>query len=117
LPPGRADAVCLRQAIWNVLENAEQATGDAGPIAVSAEISSAGGIRLTITDSGAGIADDMAERVFLPFVTTREKGTGLGLATARKIVEAHGGQIKIGNHASGGAAVCFELPGAPTTVS
>ena len=58
----------------------------------------------------------MLPKLFTPFVTTREQGTGLGLATARKIVEAHGGQITIRNREGGGAEVEIALPpqGAPT---
>ncbi len=110
LPPGRADALCLRQALWNVLENAEQAAGADGTIEFSAEATASGGIRIHVADSGPGVDPEVADRVFLPFVTTRENGTGLGLAMARKIVEAHGGRISIHNGESGGARVCFDLP-------
>ncbi|HUU45655.1 MAG TPA: ATP-binding protein [Acidobacteriota bacterium] len=110
LPDGRADALCLRQAIWNVLENAEQAAGSGARIEFAVDASRAGGLCLRIADSGPGLDPAIADRVFLPFVTSREKGTGLGLATARKLVEAHGGQISIHNRKDGGAEVCVELP-------
>ncbi|MEW5700996.1 MAG: ATP-binding protein [Candidatus Zixiibacteriota bacterium] len=110
LPPGRADALSLRQAIWNVLENAEQAADGDSAIEVSASPREDGGVCVRVADRGCGIEPHILERAFMPFVTTREKGTGLGLAAARKLVEAHGGRISLQNREGGGAEVDIELP-------
>lgn len=112
LGEGRADALCLRQAVWNVLENAEQVSSPSGQIEVDVSADAQGGLRLRIADRGPGIDPALLPRLFTPFVTTREQGTGLGLATARKIVEAHGGRIAIRNRRGGGAEVEIDLPGA-----
>jgi signal transduction histidine kinase len=109
LPTGHADGLCLRQAIWNVLENAEHATDGRGTVEVAAE-PLAGGIRLRISDNGAGVDPKIADRVFSPFITTKNKGTGLGLATSKKFVEAHGGTIAIESRPGAGTTVQLDLP-------
>ena len=110
LTTGSADGICLRQAIWNVLENAEQAVGEDDKVEIAAEPRPDGGLRLTIADRGCGIDPKVIGRVFSPFVTTKKKGTGLGLATAKKLVEAHGGVIAIESQARVGTTVRVELP-------
>lgn len=113
---GHADALCLRQAVWNILENAEQASPSPCEIEIVCDAMPDGRLLLTVADRGSGIDPVVLTKLFTPFVTTREQGTGLGLATARKIVEAHGGRISIRNRAGGGAEVEIALPagGAPT---
>lgn len=107
---GQADALCLRQAVWNVLENAEQASPSHAEIEIEGIPRDDGHFLLRIADRGAGIDPSVMEKLFTPFVTTREQGTGLGLSTARKIVEAHGGRIAIRNREGGGAEVVIALP-------
>lgn len=67
-------------------------------------------IVLTIADTGPGIPDEVIERMFNPFFTTRKTGTGLGLAIVNRIVEAHGGHVHVNNHDEGGAEVAICLP-------
>ncbi|MBD3298539.1 MAG: PAS domain-containing protein [candidate division Zixibacteria bacterium] len=110
LPTGRADGLCLRQAIWNVLENAEHAVRDDGHVEVDSQLLTDGSLSVCITDNGPGIDAEMRERVFSPFVTTKKKGTGLGLATARKFVEAHGGTVTIDSQSGAGTTVSIVLP-------
>lgn len=110
LTTGSADGICLRQALFNVLENAEHAIGDNDTVEISAEPTANGGLRLSIADRGCGIDPQMIDRIFSPFVTTKKKGTGLGLATAKKLVEAHGGTIAIESKSQVGTTVRFELP-------
>jgi len=71
--------------------------------------------RVTVADDGHGIPDADRERVFDAFYSTRKEGTGLGLATARQIVSAHGGDIEIGGREEGGAVVIVHLPLKPQT--
>ena len=69
-----------------------------------------GGIRLTVRDNGPGVAPENHERIFRPFFTTRERGTGLGLANVRKIIEAHGGTVELESAPGRGAAFTVLLP-------
>lgn len=109
IPEGRGDGLCLRQAIWNILENAEHATGGNGTVEIEARPQETG-LRLLITDNGGGIDPRIADRVFAPFTTTKTRGTGLGLATCKKLIEAHGGQITINSRPGCGTTVQVDLP-------
>jgi PAS domain S-box-containing protein len=105
----RADPVQLRQVFLNVLLNAVQSLDDGGRIVVSAEFDDRG-VTVAVRDSGPGILPENLERVFMPFFTTREKGTGLGLAAAAKIVESHGGDMSAENNPDAGATFYVRLP-------
>ena len=70
------------------------------------------GVQLSISDTGAGIAPEIAERLFMPFASTKQTGTGLGLSISRRIVEEHGGTISATNLPEGGARFTIHLPGA-----
>lgn len=109
LPLAHADGICLRQALWNILENAEHATAGAGEVTLSVEPAD-GRILLSVADDGPGIDPKIADRLFVPFATTKKKGTGLGLATARKLIEAHGGTIEVESAAGQGTIVRLNLP-------
>jgi PAS domain S-box-containing protein len=87
-----ADRLKLRQVLLNILQNAIQSIEGEGIVSVTAA-QEEGALVLTVSDTGRGIAPDRIEKVFSPFYTTREKGTGLGLAVAAKIIEAHGGSL------------------------
>ncbi len=101
----RLDPEQFRQAVVNLLSNAVQAMSEGGSINISAR----GGDMLTITiaDSGCGIGEDIRERIFTPFFTTKDGGTGLGLSTVKKIVEAHRGEVAITSTSENGT--CFRL--------
>lgn len=92
----RIDGVAdeLRKAVWNLLRNALAATPSGGTIEVAVE-SVDGQVRLTIDDTGSGIAPEALARVFEPWFTTRAGGTGLGLAITHRIVQDHGGTIDL----------------------
>jgi signal transduction histidine kinase len=94
-----------------LLANAAEAAPRGGSIRLDATAAD-GIVRLTVTDSGPGIAPELRGRVFEPFFTTRPRGTGLGLAIARQIVEAHGGHIAADDAAGGGACFTIALPAA-----
>ena len=111
LPPITGDAAQLRQVVHNLLQNAQDALGDApSPVIVLATAAFGGAVRLTVTDNGGGFPEHMMKRAFEPYVTTKPKGTGLGLVIVKKIVEEHGGAVTISNVASGGARVTIDLP-------
>ena len=69
-------------------------------------------MRLTVTDNGCGFPEQVMKRAFEPYVTTKPKGTGLGLAVVKKIVEEHGGTAAIANVEPRGARVTIQLPAA-----
>lgn len=113
LPRLTADEVQLQQALLGVLENAIEAMPGGGSLAVTTEscdTDGRAGVRVTIRDSGDGIAPDRLARVFEPLFTTKNRGTGLGLAIARKVVERHGGHIAIDSRPGVGTAVSLALP-------
>ena len=108
--PGRwsLDAVKLEQALANLLDNALQASE--GPVEASVSVSGGDELIFTIRGHGKGIPVGEEEHIFEPFHTTRTKGTGLGLAVARGIVEAHGGSLTAATHDRGGAVMRIRLP-------
>ena len=101
----------LVQILLNLVLNAADATGPGGHIRVEATAAAAG-VRLSVSDDGPGVAVEVRERLFEPFVTTKEigKGTGLGLAVCRGLVEAIGGTIELDASVPRGARFVVELP-------
>ena len=107
------DPFALGQVIRNVLENAIAACDDEGVVEIKVEPSRLQGkpaIAISIRDNGVGISDEVRKKIFEPFFTTRTKGTGLGMAIAKRIVEAHGGKITAKPVADGGARFTIMLP-------
>ena len=111
-PPVLAHPGVLGHIWLNLLDNAVRAVGDEGAIALQATADEAGW-RVCISDSGAGIAPELAERIFEPFYTTRAagEGTGLGLAIVGNIVRVCGGEIVVRPGPLGGAMFVVRLPG------
>jgi len=105
------DPHLFKQVVLNLVKNAIQAQPEGGHVAVKISGGGPSGITLRIEDKGDGIADHNFERLFTPFFTTKTTGTGLGLATVKKIVELHGGRIVAANNPDGGAVFTVELPG------
>ena len=108
LPRIRGDAQQLRQVIHNLLQNAQDATEGShrsSPVIVRTQHVQAGQInrvRLTVADSGPGFADAILQRAFEPYVTTKDKGTGLGLAVVKKIADEHDARIDLSNRLENG---------------
>jgi two-component system sensor kinase FixL len=114
-PPVMADAELLKIVFQNLLVNSAQAMQGRGDIRVTLQPVN-GVLRVTVRDAGPGIAADVLERIFTPFFTTKARGTGLGLATAKRIVEAHAGRIAIDSAPGGGTTVTVELPVTSLTI-
>ena len=111
----QADESLLRQTFTNLLRNAVEAIPtDAGPhglVTVTASIDRTAGLfRIEVADTGPGIPPELLDRLFTPFVTTKERGTGLGLALAQKAVVCHDGSITACNGEQGGARFVVTLP-------
>jgi two-component system CheB/CheR fusion protein len=105
-----ADSEQLQIVFLNILTNAAQAMGGAGTIDVGIGQSNEGWT-ISFADHGPGMPPEVQEKAFEAFFTTKHRGTGLGLPTARRIVEAHGGRITIDVPPTGGTVVSVALPG------
>ncbi|MEI6736979.1 MAG: ATP-binding protein [Pseudomonadota bacterium] len=116
LPVITADPALLRQVIHNLMQNAEDALSGVSDATVTiTTIHAEDRIVLTIADNGIGIKEDVIARIFEPYVTTKTKGTGLGLPIVKKIIDEHRGTIIAENVSPHGAAVTISLP--ITTIS
>ena len=101
----------LRRAFANLLRNAAEAMQGCGAIDV-AVTRDGGGLVVTIADHGPGVPDEMRQRVFEPYFTTKQDGTGLGLALVRQTIEAHSGTISVADTPGGGATFSIVLSAA-----
>ncbi len=110
VPVIAVDEGLLRQALLNLVRNAREAIYDGGEILVRVEPAPAGGVDVSVEDTGPGIPDELRATIFEPFITTKEQGTGLGLAVTREIVEAHRGTIACEAPERGGTRFRLRLP-------
>ncbi|MCE1182960.1 MAG: ATP-binding protein [Rhodocyclales bacterium] len=111
LPPVLGDPTQLRQIIHNLLRNAEDALEGREGAQIAIETTLAGrSASLLIADNGPGFPVELLPRIFEPYVTTKARGTGLGLPIVKKIVEEHAGTIEISNAPEGGARIEIRLP-------
>ncbi|MDH7481001.1 MAG: GAF domain-containing protein [Armatimonadota bacterium] len=109
LPRIWADDKQLEQVLRNIILNSLQAMPDGGNLYVdTAQADNA--VRVIITDTGIGIPSDKIDKIFVPFFTTKTKGTGLGLSIVRKIVENHGGTVRVQSEVGKGTTFEITLP-------
>lgn len=109
LPKVRADRERMEQALTNLILNAVEAMPTGGTLSIGL----AAGDRwltITISDTGLGVPPDVQRRMFEPFFTTKTRGTGLGLAVARRVVEEHGGTIAVASEPAKGTTFTIQLP-------
>ena len=103
------DPLHLKQIFTNLIKNSIQAMPDGGTILIEEKCENEG-IILTIADEGEQISDAIREKIFDPFITTREKGTGLGLAVVKKLIEDNHGKISLSNDRSSKVKFIITLP-------
>ncbi|MBI9075620.1 MAG: two-component sensor histidine kinase [Desulfatibacillum sp.] len=109
LPPIWADPNLLYQSILNILINAMQAMPGGGTIFIKAWAET-DSLIVAFTDQGSGITEEAMKKIWNPFFTTKERGTGLGLCVVRNIIEAHGGSVSMENSEDKGACIRVALP-------
>jgi signal transduction histidine kinase len=108
-----ADARKLRQALLNLVLNAIQASSPGAPVTITTRRNS-DGVLVTVRDEGSGMSTDVLERIRKPYFTTKEGGTGLGVAVARGVIEQHGGRLEFKSAPGAGTTVSLHLPAKPS---
>ncbi|MFT7695811.1 MAG: signal transduction histidine kinase, partial [Candidatus Latescibacterota bacterium] len=98
-----------KRALFNLMKNAVQAMRHGGQLQVRAQMVE-GEVLIEVVDNGPGIAEEVRARLFEPFFTTREKGSGLGLAVVSQTVEENGGRLELQSTQGEGTTVCVHLP-------
>jgi signal transduction histidine kinase len=114
--PARIDRAQMEQALLNLLKNAHES--GSRPDDVELHVRRVQDVvRVDVLDRGTGMSDAVLTNALVPFYSTKRSGTGLGLALAREIAEAHGGRITLGNREGGGLAVTLILPVQPVSAT
>jgi signal transduction histidine kinase len=111
--PAFIDRGQLVTVLVNLFINALDAMPQGGRLEVEVDYTATAGARVSVADTGGGIAPQVAERLFTPFTTTKPTGTGLGLSISGRIVQEHGGSLSAGNRPEGGARFVLTLPPPP----
>jgi PAS domain S-box-containing protein len=111
-----ADSELLQIVVWNLLLNAAQAMAGEGTVTVSVERRDSR-CEIVFRDNGPGMPTEVRERMFEPFFTTKHRGTGLGLSTAKRLVEQHRGEMRAECPPGGGTIVTVSLPAGRTSVT
>lgn len=113
LPEVIGDRIQLQQVLINLILNAVAAMAGVEPearkLVVKSEHHHEGGVKISVRDSGTGIAESDKERLFEPFYTTKTAGLGMGLAISQRIINSFGGEIRAENNPDGGATFYFTL--------
>ena len=109
LPPCHLDADLIKQALVNVIKNARESMQDGGDLMVRTSRKGPN-VRVSITDTGHGIPKEEADNVFRAYYSTKKGGTGLGLPTAKRIIEDHRGVMSVQSEEGKGSSFTMELP-------
>ncbi|MET0594366.1 MAG: HAMP domain-containing sensor histidine kinase [Polyangiaceae bacterium] len=114
--PGFFDAAQMQQVLINLLKNADEAKKDESKVRLSVEATGDGGTMFRVADKGCGMTGEVLKNALEPFFSTKERGSGVGLALCREIVEAHNGTLKIEPACGGGTVVSCWVPGQGTAL-
>jgi two-component system NtrC family sensor kinase len=109
LPPAQADRERMEQALTNLVLNAVEAMSAGGTLSICLEANSRW-LTITVSDTGPGIPAEVQRRIFEPFFTTKARGSGLGLAVARRVIEEHRGTIEVASELGKGTTFTIQLP-------
>ena len=106
------DKVQIQQVLINLMRNSIEAMreSDRRDLIVRTVRDGPGHVMIEVADTGPGISDEIAARLFQPFVTSKANGMGIGLSISKRIIESHGGQISVTRNSMGGATFRFSLP-------
>ncbi|GAA0527792.1 two-component system sensor kinase FixL [Rhizomicrobium palustre] len=112
LPPVLIDKIQIQQVLVNLLRNASEAMAQSPQrdLTLSTARHDDGAVLVRVYDTGSGVPEAVAQRLFLPFVTTKPSGMGIGLAISRTIIESHGGRLSMSPNPAGGTIFQFTLP-------
>jgi two-component system sensor kinase FixL len=112
LPNISIDRIQIQQVLVNLMRNALEAMQgrDHRTLDMTVAADTSGGVQFCLQDNGPGLSKEVADRLFQPFVSTKEDGMGVGLSICRRIIEAHAGRIWAEPNPSGGTVFCFVLP-------
>ena len=113
---GLLDEASLRGALLNIILNAIEAMREGGTLSIATR-ETGENVQLQISDTGPGIGDEEAKKIFEPFYTTKEQGLGLGMPYASRIIEQHGGAISVNSKLGEGTTIYITLPAAKTEVA
>jgi signal transduction histidine kinase len=108
-----ADEQAISQVFRNLFQNAIEASAAVSRIEIDYDldrIEHCPAVRVAVRDNGPGLSREQRERIFEPFFTTKSRGTGLGMAICKRIIDAHGGRIEVGSKNGAGAEIVFILP-------
>jgi signal transduction histidine kinase len=114
LPPVRMDPVRMTQVVLNLVQNGLQSMDQGGTLTVGTRAGrdrvGRAQVEIHVVDTGGGITEEVRDRLFVPFFTTKPHGTGLGLAISQRIVHAHGGEIDVWSVPGEGTSFVVRLP-------
>jgi nitrogen fixation/metabolism regulation signal transduction histidine kinase len=108
---GWFDPAQIEQVVINLVKNATEAGSAPGDVEIEIAVENGVGAEIRVLDRGPGFSEEALKSALFPLYTTKEHGSGMGLALSREIVEAHGGSLAIANREQGGARISVRLPG------
>jgi signal transduction histidine kinase len=110
LPLVSGDPYLLSEAFTNLMQNALEATPPDGEVTIQAQLVASQSVQVRMQNSGSGIPEELRERIFEPFFSSKREGTGLGLTIARRLIESHGGRLSVESDGFSWSCFIVDLP-------